>query len=87
MKNTITGSVTELLKPSTPSVRFTALTQPTMTNMAKKIYTMGCRSKRTLKNGMYRWVSMTPERYMAYKNTADTAICSMAFCKEVSPKF
>lgn len=29
-----------------------ALTQPTMTNMAKKMYTMGCSWKLTLKKGM-----------------------------------
>ena len=52
VKNTITGSVTLPQRPSTPSVRFTALTQPTITNMAKKMYKMGCSVKLTSAKGM-----------------------------------
>ena len=37
VKKIITGMVTEPQRPSTPSVRFTALSQPSMTNMAKKM--------------------------------------------------
>ena len=36
-KNAITGMVTPVARPSIPSVRLTAFTQPTITNMAKII--------------------------------------------------
>ena len=75
----MTGMVTLLHRPSTPSVRFTALTQPTITNMAKKMYTSGCSRKLVFTKGMYRSVCILPVRYMAYRNRAETAICSMAF--------
>ena len=51
-KNTMTGIVTPEARPSMPSVRLTALTQPTMTSTAKNRYTIQLIWNVTFQNGM-----------------------------------
>ena len=46
--------VTPVARPSMPSVRFTELTQPTMTKAAKIIYTTHGSTRWVLKKGIYR---------------------------------
>ena len=47
--------VTPVARPSTPSVRFTALTVPTMTKAANTIYTIqGIPTISMFRKGMYR---------------------------------
>ena len=54
IKYTATGSVTPAARPSRPSVRLTALLQPTMINAAMTIYTSHGMFSETPANGMYR---------------------------------
>ena len=51
-KNTHTGKLVPVARPSTPSVRFTALTVPTMTNAAKITYTGSGIGNDTFQNGI-----------------------------------
>ena len=52
MKNAITTAVTLEARPSMPSVRFTELTQPTMTKAAKIRYTIQFTVSVTLMKGI-----------------------------------
>ena len=52
MKNAMTAAVTLEARPSMPSVRFTELTQPTMTKAAKTRYTIQFTVSVTLTKGM-----------------------------------
>ena len=54
-KKIATGSVTLLLRPSSPSVMFTALTVPTMTKAAKTRYTTHGSTMCVFQNGIYRF--------------------------------
>ena len=52
-----TITVGRIASPSSPSVRFTALLDPTMTKYAKTTYPHPRSSMTSLKNGTMSWVS------------------------------
>ena len=55
-KNRHTGMEVPEARPSSPSVRFTALTVPTMTKAAKMKYSQSGTWIVTCQNGMKSWV-------------------------------
>ena len=73
VKNAITTKVTLAASPSMPSVRFTALTQPTMTKAAKIRYTIQLMVKLMFRKGIYRSLVSRPSYRISTRNTTAAA--------------
>ena len=86
-KKNITTEVTLEARPSIPSVRFTALTQPTMTKAAKIRYTIQFTVTVTLTKGMYRSLVSRPSYRIRHRNTTAARSCKTNFCLAVRPSF
>ena len=83
----MTTKVTLAARPSMPSVRFTALTAPTMTKAAKIRYTTQFTVKDTWRNGTYRSLVSSPSYRIRHRNTTAASSCSRNFCLAVRPSF
>ena len=86
-KNTDTASVTDPASPSSPSVRLTEFTQPTMTKAANTRYTPQFIGTVTLTKGIYRlgvrwWVLLS-----SVKKAMAAASCKRNFHPAVRPVF
>ena len=84
-KNTPTGTVTLELRPSSPSVMFTAFTVPTMTKAAKMRYTVQGSTRWVFQKGIYRLGLSIPSYRIRHRNATAAASCNTNFCSAVSP--